>query len=146
MIEFLRRPGTDADAEFIFECITTALGPHVVATYGAWDEDWQREHFARTTDPRKHEVLEVSGAPIGCLLIEECDAYVELHRILVVPKFQNRGIGTCVVREVLRAARSTGRPTRLQVFRISPARRLYERLGFSVVSESKTHFIMEAGG
>ncbi len=146
MLELRQRSGSDADAEFIFRCIQVALGPHIVATYGAWDETWQREHFARTTDPREHEILEASGTPVGCLLVEERPGHVELHRILILAEFQNQGIGTRVVQEVLARARSTGRPTRLQVFRVNPARRLYERLGFRVVGESETHLLMEAAG
>lgn len=146
MLELVQRSGTDADAELIFACIKLALGPHVIATYGAWDEDWQREHFARTTAPRTHEILEVSGTPAGCVLVEEDAAHLEIHRILILPEFQNQGIGTRVVQQILSKARSTGRPTRLQVLRVNPARRLYERLGFSVVGESKTHYRMEAAG
>jgi len=143
-LEFVRRPGTQADAEFLFDCMKGALGPYVIATYGVWDERWQRDHFTRTTDPEAHEILEIAGSPVGCVLVQEDEAYVDLHRVLLLPPFQSRGIGTRVVRQVLSSARSRGKQTRLQVFRVNPARRLYERLGFAVVSQTKTHYIMLA--
>ena len=37
-----------------------------------------------------------------------------------------------------------GLPTRLQVLRVNPARHLYERLGFAVVGETPTHYLMVA--
>ena len=44
--------------------------------------------------------------------------------------------------EVLRAA---GLPVRLRVFRVNPASRLYERLGFVATGETDTHVLMEHG-
>lgn len=35
-------------------------------------------------------------------------------------------------------------PVRLRVLKVNPARRLYERLGFKVVEEADTHYLMEA--
>jgi len=140
-----KRRATDADAEFIFECVKTALGPYVVATYGPWDEDWQRKNFSQTTDPRSHEIIEVATRPAGCLFVEDCGACLELHRILLLPEFQNRGIGTRLVRELLSEALATGKRVSLRVFRVNPARRLYERLGFRVIGESRTHYSMQAG-
>src|SRR5262245_2379898 len=35
------RPATEADAEFVFATLRAGLRPHVVATWGAWDEAWQ---------------------------------------------------------------------------------------------------------
>jgi len=146
LLDLRKRPATDADAEFIFECIKRALGPHVIATYGPWDEDWQRKNFSRTTDPRSHEIIEVSARPAGCLFVEDCDACLELHRILLLPEFQNRGVGTRLIRELLSEALATRKRVRLRVFRVNPARRLYERLGFRVVGENRTHVSMEALG
>ena len=38
---------------------------------------------------------------------------------------------------------ATDKPFRLQVFKVNPARRLYERMGFVKIGESKTHIQME---
>ena len=138
-----RRSATESDREFLFQLLKLALGPHIEAVYGPWDESWQRRHFERTTDVFSHIVLELDSASIGCLFVEEDDSSLLLHRILLLPEFQNQGLGSAVVSEILEAARRSRRSVRLQVFRGNPARRLYQRLGFSVVGESDTHVMME---
>ena len=68
---------------------------------------------------------------------------VRLDRVFLLPECQNRGIGTRLVRDVLAEARAAGLPVRLRVFRVNPARRLYERLGFVATGETDTHALME---
>jgi len=145
MPEVCRRTGTEIDSEFIFECIKCALGPYVVQTFGPWDEQWQRDYFRRTTNPTTHEILELNGEPVGCLLVSEADDRLDLHRILILPAFQNRGIGSRVIADVLQFARAKGKPVRLQVFRVNPARRLYERMGFVLVGETPDSYVLLAG-
>ena len=45
--------------------------------------------------------------------------------------------------QVLHEAAMRGLPTRLHVLKINPASVLYRRLGFSLVEETETHYIME---
>ena len=47
------------------------------------------------------------------------------------------------MRQLMAGALAQGRSVQLQVFRVSPAVRFYERLGFKHVSQTPTHFIME---
>lgn len=142
--QITRRPGSDSDREFLYTLLRRSLGPHVEATYGAWDEAWQREHFLASSDPRRHEILEADGEPIGCLLLEEGEPdLLRLHRIFLLPEHQNQGVGTRVMRELLSAASSQGKAVRLRVFRVSPAVRFYERLGFRRVGQTPTHVLME---
>jgi GNAT superfamily N-acetyltransferase len=142
--EIARRPGLDTDREFLYQLLRSALGPYVEATYGPWDEDWQRGHFVATTVPRAHEIVEFRGIPIGCLLIEERPDSVELHRILIVPEHQSRGIGASLMDEILFAAAQQNKRVRLQVFRVNQRGiRFYQRLGFRPVDETATHVVME---
>ncbi len=141
--EITRRPGSDLDREFLYALLRRSLGPHIEATYGRWDEAWQREYFLKTTDPSKHEILESNGEAIGCLLVEERPQSLQLHRILLLPEHQNRGIGARVMQQLMARASSQGKAFRLQVFRVNPAVHFYERLGFKRIGETETHFLME---
>ncbi len=142
--EITLRPGCEADREFLYDLLKRALGPHIEATYGPWDESWQRSHFLATTIPTAHEIIESQGSPIGCLLLEERPESLELHRILILPEHQNRGIGASLVREILSAAVRKNKSLRLQVFRVNhPGIRFYQRLGFQSLGETETHLIME---
>jgi ribosomal protein S18 acetylase RimI-like enzyme len=61
----------------------------------------------------------------------------------VLPEFQNRGIGTTIIQWAIDQAVATQKALRLQVFKINPARRLYERMGFIETGEKETHIQME---
>ena len=141
-----RRPATAADLEFLYRLMRESLGPYVVQTYGPWDEAERRDRFFRETNLETHEVVELDGEPVGCLCTSSSPDSVRLHRVFLLPAVQGRGIGTGLVCEVLAAARASGRPVRLRVLRVNPARRLYERLGFEVTGESETHYLMEHAG
>jgi GNAT superfamily N-acetyltransferase len=141
-----RRPATPGDLEFLYRLMRESLGPYVVQTYGPWDDAAQRERFFRETILETHEVVELDGEPVGCLCTSSWPDSLRLHRVFLLPAAQGRGIGTGLVREVLAAARAIGRPVRLRVLRVNPARRLYERLGFKVTGESETHYLMEHSG
>ena len=142
-IETTRRSGRVSDRDFLYHLLVRALRPHIEATYGPWDEQWQRARFLETTEPARHEIIEVAGEPIGAMLVEERDQCLELHRILLLPEYQSQGIGGRLMRDLLSEAARGGRAVRLQVFRVSPAVRFYERLGFARVGETETHVTME---
>jgi len=53
-----------------------------------------------------------------------------------------QGIGSRVMRAVIDEAAYEGKAVTLGVMKINPARRLYERLGFSVTHEDQYKFYM----
>jgi ribosomal protein S18 acetylase RimI-like enzyme len=44
--------------------------------------------------------------------------------------------------ELFSESNLTRQPIRLFVLKVNPARRLYERLGFQVLEETETHYVM----
>ncbi len=120
------------------------MRPYVEATWGTWDEAWQHQRFIETFAPATHQIIEDSGRPIGCLAVEEHADHVFLARIFLLPESQGHGIGTRLTRAVCESAHRRGLPVVLTILKVNPARRLYERLGFTVVGETETHFRMEA--
>jgi ribosomal protein S18 acetylase RimI-like enzyme len=59
-----------------------------------------------------------------------------LSQIQLLPSCQGQGIGERVIAALLDQARREQLPVRLSVLKGNPARRLYERLGFQMVSET----------
>jgi len=72
-------------------------------------------------------------------------AEVFLADIEILPEWRGRGLGTAIVGAILADATTRGLPTSLQVLKVNPARRLYARLGFRVVAQTPTHYVMRAG-
>ncbi len=137
------RPATEDDLEFAFAALRAAMRTYVEATWGPWDETWQHRLFADTFVPATHQIIEQSGRAVGCLAVEDKPDHVFLARIFLLPEAQGQGIGTGLVGRICESANRRGLPVVLTILKVNPARRLYERLGFTVVSATETHFRME---
>ena len=137
-----QRAASDADLDLIYQIVRDALGPYVVQTWGAWDDAAQRKRFDEVTRAQDHSILELDGQPIGCVCCREMDGELRLIRLMILPAYQNRGIGTQILREILAFADHRRLPVRLRVLRVNPARRLYERHGFVMGQASETHYTM----
>jgi ribosomal protein S18 acetylase RimI-like enzyme len=65
--------------------------------------------------------------------------------IQLLPQHQGRGIGTSLIDVLFKEARDEGKRLTLQVLKVNDrARQLYERLGFSTVEETDTHYLIKA--
>jgi ribosomal protein S18 acetylase RimI-like enzyme len=90
-------------------------------------------------------------------LNEETDTQVRVGRHLVLrqqdsilgvdlailPRYQGHGIGSRALREIQRQCAADGLSFRLQVLHTNPAKRLYDRLGFRIVSQDLLFAHME---
>lgn len=143
MIPIALRPARESDREFLFALLRDALGPHIVRAFGAWREAEQRERFFASLKLALHQIVELAGEPVGCLSVTRSAEQLKLNRVFLLPSHQGRGIGSQLIRTLAADADASGVPVRLRVFKLNPARRLYERLGFRITGEIETHFLME---
>ena len=107
-----------------------------------WDEQEQRASFAAQWKREEVRIISVDGKDVGWLQVAELPAEIRLQKFFVSPQYQRSGIGSEVLRNLLATWRSTGKKIVLKVLKNNPARRLYERLGFSVVAEAGVTFRM----
>jgi ribosomal protein S18 acetylase RimI-like enzyme len=92
----------------------------------------------------EHSVILFDGEMIGRLIVVRTDREIRLTDITLLPARRNNGVGTLLIKELQARAEAAGLPLRLRVMRENmAARRLYERLNFSLAGESDTHFMME---
>jgi GNAT superfamily N-acetyltransferase len=144
-VNVTRRPATVDDLDLLYEILRACMHDYVVQTWGTWDEAWQRARFDRVTRPEYHVILECDGAPVGCVCLVREPNEFRLVRLFVVPAFQNRGIGSGILKELAREADQRGLPIRLRVLPVNPAQRLYERHGFLRVDDDNAddpHYAM----
>jgi ribosomal protein S18 acetylase RimI-like enzyme len=116
---------------------------YVEATWG-WDEEWQTKYFRETRDLSRYEILVNNGRDVGCLGIRHEDKLLFLEYVAILPEYQNQGLGSEVVRGVLRSAAERGVPVGLSVLKANPARKLYERMGFQIIGSDEFRYYMEA--
>ncbi|MBN2562122.1 MAG: GNAT family N-acetyltransferase [Phycisphaerae bacterium] len=138
------RPATDQDYDFLKRLHHAALRDVVERTWG-WDEAFQDRFFAKHWDPADKQIISLDGRDVGMVSVEKHPDEWSLAGIMLLPDYQDRGIGTTVIKDILTAAAEAGLPVTLQVLRGNRAVRLYERLGFALLEQTERHFRMKAG-
>lgn len=142
MVEPALRPARREDDLFVYEVKKQALGPYVKQVWG-WDEDVQRDLHRKEFNASRLQIVTLAGCDVGTIGVVSDENRFLINTVYLLPEYQNRGIGSALIRGVLDRARTQGLPVRLGVLKVNPARRLYERLGFRVVAETETHWKME---
>lgn len=139
----LRASSTD-DADFLYRVHRAAMQTHVMQTWGQWDEAWQSQYFHEHFNPTTCQIILFQEQDIGVLCTERRATDIFLSTIELLPAYQGQGIGTELIRALMDEAHQKGVPLTLQVLRVNPARKLYERLGFVVTGVTATHYLMSA--
>ena len=88
-------------------------------------------------------IAEKDGEAVGCYFLHNINGRVELEDFYVFDPHRGRGIGTALLRGMLRRLRCE-RYDRisLSVQKANPAVNLYRREGFSVVAETDEEYVM----
>ena len=136
------RQSMAADYEFALSLYLQTIRPYSEELI-VWDEAKQKASFAVQWKPEEVRIIVLDGQDIGWFQVAEMPKEFRLLQFFVFPVYQRTGVGTEVLGNLLGACRSTGKSVALTVLKNNPARRLYERLGFSVVGEVGVKFEMK---
>lgn len=135
------RPATAADVEAVAELRAVVLRADL-ERLGRYDPRRVRQRLRDGFVPAHTRVIESGGAFAGCVAVRPAADARWLEHFYLAPHLQGAGIGTAVLRLVLRDSDRDRVPVRLDVLRGSPARRLYERHGFLVEREDPVDVFM----
>lgn len=137
--ELSRRPATDADTDWARAVHHESLRGVVEAQFGIWDQAQQDDFFAGDWSGGSFEILLCQGRPCGYVCLEDRAEDVHVRELVVAPEYQNRGIGTAIVRDAIQQADRRGVPVVLGTLHENRARALYRRLGFDEIGTTDTH-------
>lgn len=128
------RPANESDIPFLLDLRLQTIHEHFVASgvNPSRDEHMQRVLYRFDCA----QIIVVDGEGGGLLKLDRAETPWHLMQIQIARSLQRRGVGTQLLGEMIREARSEGVSIRLGVAKVNPARRLYERLGFVVVRET----------
>jgi|SRR5580698_3644612 ribosomal protein S18 acetylase RimI-like enzyme len=146
------RPAAPADREFLFRLYASTREEELALL--AWPpgmkEAFLRQQFeARTRDYESRSnagesvIVLRDGQPVGQLWVDRSQDELRVLDVALMPGHQRSGLGTSLLTGLLNEARERNVPVRLHVFADNPARRLYERLGFSAVGPAGAYQEME---
>ncbi|WP_282688148.1 MULTISPECIES: GNAT family N-acetyltransferase [unclassified Streptomyces] len=128
------RQALPEDVEPIAELRAVVMRPDL-ERLGRYDEHRVRQRLRDAYTPEHTSVIEAAGSFAGCVARRPAEDGWWLEHFYLSPALQGRGIGSAVLRGVLDRADAERLPVRLDVLRGSPARRLYERHGFTLERE-----------
>ena len=140
--EYSLRTITEKDYDFIYQVKKNAYKKYVEMNFGGWDEEQQQVFFKKFMETYEEGayIITFQGKDIG--FFNDCreDAVYEIGNICILPEYQNRGIGTAILKDVIE--KHADKEIHLQYFKQNPVGRLYERLGFERVGETPYHYQM----
>lgn len=134
--DFILRPATNDDEEMCYKIHRAAMHDIVDQVFG-WDEDFQRDMWAREWVASEFRIVVVDGKEVGDVDVVEEPDRIRLTGFELHPEYQGRGIGSGILRALQARATERGVPLYLGVFIPNVrAKALYDRMGFKEVGRS----------
>ena len=133
------RPASGEDQDFAVRVAEACMRVYAERTWGRWNGRCD-------LDPARDSVLRFAGRDIGLVGVEREPHCWFLNRLYVLPAWQNRGIGSVVLRRLIGDAGAAQVPLRLTVLKVNPARDFYARHGFVVTDTISPYHYMEWRG
>jgi len=130
------RPATAEDDTFLFQVYASTRSAELAGL--GWDENQKQAFITMQFNAQRaghgdgdSQIILWDGRPVGRMLVRRTAAAISLVDIAILTEARNAGIGTSLIKNLLAEADIADKPVNLHVLNTNPARRLYERLGFS---------------
>ena len=147
------RAVTPADDEFLFAVYGSSRAEELAQVQWAegqqeqflrWQFELQRRDYDSRFPDAEYAVILFDESQAGRIWIERDDQEIHLLDIAILPEFQNRGIGTLLLQQLIDESARTQKPLHHTVFVLNAdAHRFYERLGFVDIDEVGAYQRME---
>ena len=128
------RPATQADLPFLLALRHQTMDAPLIASGGTPSDEAHMQRILFCFEAAR--IVMIEDKPVGLLKVVRTAPVWDLIQIQVAPDMQGRGLGARLLRGVIDEATAAGAGVKLSVFKVNPARRLYERMGFKPVAET----------
>jgi ribosomal protein S18 acetylase RimI-like enzyme len=147
------RPISDSDDQFLLGVYASTREDELAQAEWAegqkemfvrWQFDLQRREYDARFPDAAYNVILVDQQRAGRIWVGSDDEQIRLLDIALLPEFQNRGVGTALLRRLMNQAANRGKVLRHMVFVLNNnAERFYERLGFNRIEDLGAYKHME---
>ena len=104
----------------------------------------QTTYYAQVYPQMEYSMILHDGIAAGRFIVAELDDGFRIVDIALATGHRNAGIGTSLITSLFHRARAAGaKAVRIHVETFNPARRLYERLGFTELENKGVYLQME---
>lgn len=109
-----------------------------------WTAEYQREHFYAYFKPKYVSIIQDDSQLMGAFSFFSKKNVIFILYVYLLPEFQGQGIGTFILKGIIRMAKAQGKPIVLNTFKKNTkALRLFIRLGFKVIHESENKIFLK---
>ena len=141
--KILLREASPTDYDFAFEAKKQAMRVTIESKWG-WDDSFQLDLHKQRWGEKPWFIIEDQGMAIGTVsLYQVDDQTLRFGEFYLLDAYRNKGIGTGVLKGVLKDCDQKGLKVILEYLHWNPVGTLYRRHGFKVVSENEIHYFME---
>lgn len=137
--------GNQDEIQFVYNLKKEVYQKYVEKYFKEWNEENQKKLFERfiKENSKNIELIYLKDTLVGFYNGKNKDDNTfEIGNICIKPEYQNKGIGTAVLKEILFEHKKQN--IKLQVFKINKkAIKLYEKMEFKKEEETETHYIMK---
>ncbi len=103
----------------------------------------QKQAYRMQFPDANYYVVELDGTPVGRLIIYRDEKEIRLVDVVLLAESRGQGIGEILLEE-LKTEATFDKPLNLRVLKTNlPAKRFYERLGFSIIENADLHLSMQ---
>jgi len=141
-MDFRIRQGEISDQEWLYKLYCSTMRTYIEQTWG-WDEEFQKKGFQTNLHPAKFRIVNVNDDDVSAYLVNDEDNHYWLEMLLVGSTMQGKGLGTAIIKKLQAETKKGGKPLKLSVLRVNPAKEFYSRLGFFVYDQDESFFKME---
>jgi GNAT superfamily N-acetyltransferase len=140
-------PADETYREFSYQVKKVAEGEYITSMFG-WDDDVQRGFHDKAWQQQKPDIITYDGKLIGTVAAIESEDCIEIGQFFILPDYQNKGIGTHLLKNILDEADQLRKKVTLKFLKNNPVESLYIRNGFRLVytSEVAHHMERQVGG
>ena len=135
-------PAEESHREFSYQVKKAAMGGYITQIWG-WDEKVQKNLHDGDWRQKRPQIILYDNKPIGTIRIVSNEDCFDIEQFYILPEYQNKGIGSDLLKNILENANKAGLLTKLAVLKINPAISLYHRHGFEIVDSNEYQYLME---
>lgn len=102
----------------------------------------QISHYTQNYCTEAFNIVELDNISIGRLFVDYWEQEIRIVDIALMPEYRNTGLGTYFFHQLFEQAKASRKSVTIHVEHNNPAKRLYERLGFVLKTQTNDIYLL----